>query len=88
MADRLKTLLMSLRRPAIPEEQKRIVRQLHRIGAMLLSEPETFPDPVVSGRSQVRGMTQPTKMQVKPVDPDTLIRSLTDMPEKTANIPQ
>lgn len=78
----IEDVINGLRRQAIPEEQQRMVRELHRIGAVLLSEPETFPDPVVaSGSRQENGKTEPDD-EVKPVDPATLIRSLTDIPGK------
>ena len=77
----IEDVINGLRRQAIPEEQQRMVRELHRIGAVLLSEPETFPDPVVTGGPRQENEIIEPGDEVKPVDPAALIRSLTDIPE-------
>ena len=71
-----------LRGPSNAEEQKQIVRDLHRIGAILLSDAEKFPDPVVTGGSPQENKGSESNIAVQPVDPESLIRSLADMPSQ------
>ena len=78
----IQDVIEGLRQQPVPPEQLRIVRELQRIGAVLLTETEIFPDPIVrSGSRQEKDQPGPDA-EVKPVDPDALIQSLTYIPEK------
>ena len=71
-----------MRRRLMPTEQRRILRELHRIGAVLLTEHQAFPDPdraVGSRRDRDKEQTEPNA-EITPVDPETLVRSLGDAP--------
>ena len=66
-----------MRRRSMPTEQRRILRELHRIGAVLLTELHAFPDPGRAAGSHHERDKEQTA-EITPVDPETLVRSLDD----------
>ena len=74
-------VIKRLRGSHIPAEQKQIIRELQKIGSVILDDRDAFPDP--------RRAAVPTEDRkneeaetVSPVDPESLIRSLDDLPER------
>lgn len=58
------------------DEQQKIVASLQRISLALLSEPESFPDPVIRSAPTETGSVQ--ESQVTAIDPDEFVRSIGD----------
>lgn len=60
-------------------EQKKMLAQLHEIALALISEPESFPDPVGYGKQKKAAGTPPDSDKVEPVNPLELIKSIGEL---------
>ena len=80
---RLENVIKRLRRGDAPVEQKQILRELQRIGSVLLDVRDAFPDPLCA-----RALKKPNKKReeekASPVDLKDLVRSLDDLPESSS----
>ncbi len=78
----IENVLDGMRRSPLPADQRRILRELHRIGTVLLTEPQAFTDPLRTPIARREKHHAEAATDVSPVDPKTLIRSLAEVPTK------
>jgi hypothetical protein len=76
--------LRDLGRPQNTGDRQRILAELHRISAALLFDPIAFTDPFVRRRSKDEAEGETRKAPLSPVDPDKLIRSITELPSSSS----
>lgn len=76
---RIAETLLSLARVQSPSEQQRVISALQRVGVALLTEPESFPDPM-SFRDPTDGPAEPEgEGQSANIDPDDFVRSVREL---------
>ncbi len=76
--------LRDLGRPQSPGDQQRIAADIHRISVALLSDPIAFADPFVRRRGKEKPEGDTGNAPPGPVDPDKLIRSITEIPASSS----
>ena len=74
----IENVLDGMRRSPLPAEQRRILRELHQIGTVLLTDLQAFPDPRRTPVARCEKDRAEGAEEVPPVDPETLVRSLAE----------
>jgi hypothetical protein len=71
-------VLNSLPKQSTSGEQQKIIADLQRISLLLLSEPDSFPDPLINSAPPKSETETVTEEDVKPINPEEFIRSIYD----------